>query len=117
MPGANYGKFSRVTNKTQVAITQSGAIDVGQTDTCDKAMVAATVFKTGAGKGAIKLQGSVDGTNWTDLPGTPAASTVAAGSANGTVYCTTNPFPLARVLLTEDGTGTATVTQVDWSAK
>lgn len=114
---ASYDKYLVKHVSTDLAVTLSEAQDCGQIATSKGEFVSATLSKTGAGKGTAKLQGTIDGTNWTDLPGSPASAAVSAGTSTTTVYATTNPFPLTRVLFTEDGTGTATVVDMYWATK
>lgn len=114
---ASYDKYLTKHVTTDLAVTLSEAQDCGHIPTTRAEFVSALLSKTGAGKGTAKLQGTLDGTNWTDLPGAAASATVAAGTAVATMYATTNIFPLTRVLFTEDGTGTATVVDMYWATK
>ncbi len=114
---ANYNAYFLITDKSDIAVAQAAAVASNSCPTSIGKMVVAKFTKSGAGKGAVKLQGSVDGVTWTDLAGAPAASTVAAGDSSAVMYSVENPFPMVQVLFTEDNTGTATITQVVWSVK
>jgi hypothetical protein len=83
-------------------------------------MVAVTIVKTGTGKGAAKLQGSVDNANWKDINTTTypdATATVVSGSTTATMSLIANPFPFIRYLFTEDGTNPGNITGGLWSTK
>lgn len=91
---------------TSQTISQSFAVPVAK-------MVALSFSKTGLPLGTIKLQGSLDNSNWRDINYTTypdATASVASGTSTAFLSLIANPFPYIRYLFTEGGQGNGTAT-------
>lgn len=103
-----------------VTLTQNTATRVSTLDVTNFKTVSLQLTKTGAGKGAAKLQWSNDGTNWVDVNSTlnpGAAASVAAGSVIISLCAEQVCGSHVSALFTEDNTGAAAVSGGRWIAK